>query len=586
MSQFEMNESSGRPQSGRSVWSQLRELIVAPLDSIYGVEERRVARLAASFLFIIVFFEFIGGLVRIAVLGISVVDAFSGALGFTFVPTLIAYVLARTKSYRAAIFIFSVAYSTAAHSSLFVQGEEANSALLILIYVAPSLIVASSFLSSWTVLFLTGLNVIAFMAVRSMGAPISGESVVQAGMIAMIGLLLFLLTNFRGRFEKSRLDQVQFINRELEDLTINLEKRVDERTNQLESANQQMTLRATQLQAITELSETIAQLQDLNEIFPEATRLINEYFGFYHVGIFLIDEAREFAILQAANSEGGKRMLARSHQLRLGTGVVGHAALTGIPRIALDVGKDADFFDNPDLPETRSEAALPMRSRGETIGILDVQSTQAEAFSTDDIQILTTLANQVAIGIENARLLTETRAALVQVQEVYDEFTRAEWSRTVSRAEQTGFRYHAGRIEMLEKSLKLPEVVAAARNGEIVTGTTSGPDEKRGTVAVPVKLRGEVIGIIHIESNDPARHLLEDEVSLVEAVAERAAFAMENARLFQDARRRALKEQSISEATARISSAMDIENILHTTAEELERVLGVSEVLIRFQGRE
>jgi GAF domain-containing protein len=586
VSQFEMNESSGRHQSGRSVWSQLRELIVAPLDSIYGVEERRVARLAASFLFIIVFFGFFGGLVRIAVLGISVVDAFSGALGFTFVPTLIAYVLARTKSYRAAIFIFSVAYSTAAHSSLFVQGEEANSALLILIYVAPSLIVASSFLSSWTVLFLTGLNVIAFIAVRSMGAPISGESVVQAGMIAMIGLLLFLLTNFRGRFEKSRLDQVQVINRELEDLTINLEKRVDERTNQLESANQQMTLRATQLQAITELSETIAQLQDLNEIFPEATRLINEYFGFYHVGIFLIDEAREFAILQAANSEGGKRMLARSHQLRLGTGVVGHAALTGIPRIALDVGKDAVFFDNPDLPETRSEAALPMRSRGDTIGILDVQSTQAEAFSTDDLQILTTLANQVAIGIENARLLTETRAALVQVQEVYDEFTRAEWSRTVSRAEQTGFRYHAGRIEMLEKSLKLPEVVAAARNGEIVTGTTSGPDEKRGTVAVPVKLRGEVIGIIHIESNDPARHLLEDEVSLVEAVAERAAFAMENARLFQDARRRALKEQSISEATVRISSAMDIENILHTTAEELERVLGVSEVLIRFQGRE
>ncbi len=103
---------------------------------------------------------------------------------------------------------------------------------------------------------------------------------------------------------------------------------------------------------------------------------------------------------------------------------------------------------------------------------------------------------------------------------------------------------------------------------------------------MPVKLRGEVIGIIHVESNNPSRHWIEDEVSLVEAVAERAAVAMENARLFQDARRRAVKEQSISEATARISSAMNIENILHATAEELERVLGVSEVSIRFQGRE
>lgn len=279
-------------------------------------------------------------------------------------------------------------------------------------------------------------------------------------------------------------------------------------------------------------------------------------------------------------------MLARSHRLYLGTGVVGYAALTGNPRIALDVGKDAVFFNNPDLPETRSEAALPMKVHGETIGILDVQSTEAAAFSTDDLQILTTLANQVAIAIENARLLTETRAALIQVQEVYEEFTRAEWGRTIAKVEQPGFRYNAGRIEMLERGLNVPEVAAAVRDGEIITGSGNGTNEGRPTVAVPVKVRGEVIGVIYVESNHPSRQWLEDEVSLVEAVAERAALAMENARLFQDARRRAIKEQSISEATARISSAMNIENILHTTAEELERVLGVSEVMIRFQGRE
>jgi len=265
---------------------------------------------------------------------------------------------------------------------------------------------------------------------------------------------------------------------------------------------------------------------------------------------------------------------------------VGFAAQTGQPRIALDVGTDAVFFDNPDLPNTRSEVGLPLKSRSDTIGVLDVQSTQAGAFSTEDLQVLTALANQVAIALENARLLTETRAALRQVQEVHNEFTRTEWSQIVSRAGQRGFRYQTGRIEVLEKSLQSPEINSAVQSGDIVAKQNEGSSGKRAAVAVPVKLRGEVIGILHVESNDPDKEWHEDEVSLVQAVAERAAFAMENTRLYQDARRRAAKERLISEATSRISSAFNMENILQTTAEELERVLGGSEVLIRFQSRE
>ena len=358
---------------------------------------------------------------------------------------------------------------------------------------------------------------------------------------------------------------------------------IEARTRDLEIAQQQSERRATQLQTIAELSETIAQLQDLSEIFPTATSLISERFGFYHVGIFLVDQNRDYAILQAANSEGGKRMLERRHRLRLGTGVVGFAAQAGQPRIALDVGSDAVFFDNPDLPNTRSEVALPLKVRGETIGVLDVQSTEAGAFTNEDLQVLTALANQVSIALENARLLTETRAALAQVQEVYNEYTRAEWSRTVANIEQPGFRYRTGRIEMMESAIQSPEVSAAVEQGEIVADHPNGSEERRPTVAIPVKLRGEVIGVLHIESNDASREWEKDEVGLVAAVAERAAVAMENARLFQDARRRAAKEHSISEATARIGSALNIENILHVTAEELERVLGGSEIVIQLE---
>lgn len=405
-----------------------------------------------------------------------------------------------------------------------------------------------------------------------------------------ITITLFFLTAFvlniiiRRLMESVREAQVygevqQKANLELQKLQGELELRVRDRTSELER-------RAAQLQTITGLSESIAELQDLNELFPVVTRLISERFGFYHVGIFLVDSAGEFALLQAANSEGGKRMLARGHRLRLGTGVVGYAAQTGHPRIALDVGADAVFFDNPDLPNTRSEAALPLISRGRTIGVLDVQSTEAGAFSTDDLQVLTALASQVSIAFENTRLLTETRAALVQVQEVYNEFTRAEWSQTASRSEKHGFRYHAGRIELLEDELRTPEVVSAVEKGRSALKQADGSEERRAAVAVPVKLRGEVIGVLHIESDDPAKEWQADDIGLVEAVAERVAFSMENARLFQEARRRAAKEQLISEASAKIGSAFNLENILKATAEELERVLGGSEVVIQFQNKE
>jgi len=578
------NDTPITTQTRKPFRQRLWDGLTAPSSLITETGDQRSARLAASFLFIITLFISIGGLARIPRLGL--IGAFSGGIGFSLFPTLFAYVISRTRWYRAAIFIFSISFASTAYQSIVAQGADANFSLLVLLYVPLSLIVASSFLSPWAVFLLTGLNVGFLYSTRFFGAPVPEGLAAEAGIITVTGLVLIALTNFRNNLESDRLKEVRSINRELEDLTTNLEQRVNDRTAELEKANKQTSSRAAQLQAITELSEAIAQLQDLGELFNSATNLISARFGFYHVGIFLVDSERQNAIMQASNSAGGQKMLARGHRLKLGTGVVGFAAQTGQPRIALDVGADAIFFNNPDLPTTRSEVALPLKSRGKTFGVLDVQSTEAGAFSNEDLQVLTALANQVSIAFENTRLLTETRAALIQVQEVYDEFTRAEWSRESAKAEQAGFRYQAGRIEMIEKSLNSPEVVSAVQTGQVATNQTNGSKETRPTVAVPVKLRGEVIGVLHIELNDPSKTWQKDDVSLVEAVAERAAFAMENARLFQDARKRASKERLISEATTKISGALSIENILQTTAQELERVLGGSEVLIQFKSEE
>lgn len=410
--------------------------------------------------------------------------------------------------------------------------------------------------------------------------PVSpaGISIIILAITFIQRALVNLLNESVRRAQFSEREVIQR-NAELQAISTGLEQTVQERTSALER-------RAAQLQAITELSESIGQVQELGTLFQTTTQLISEGFNFYHVGIFLIDNDREYAIMQAANSEGGARMLARGHRLRLGTGVVGYVARRGQPRIALDVGADAVFFDNPDLPETRSEVALPLKSRADIFGVLDVQSKEAGAFSNEDLQVLTALANQVSIAFENTRLLTEARAALRQVEEVYNEFTRAEWSRASVKAEQAGFRYQTGRIEMIENPLNNAEVVSAVKSGTVAMNRMDGSQEKRHTVAVPVKLRGEVIGVLQIESNDPSKTWQNDEIGLVEAVAERAAFALENARLFQDARRRAAKERLISEATSKISGALNLENILQTTAQELERVLGGSEVLIRFQTKE
>ncbi len=504
--------------------------------------------------------------------------------------TLIAYITSRTKYYWVSSYFFSFGFTSIAYITIY--NGSANSIDTSITSIVPiSLILASAILSQGGFLLLGAATLLATAFIQTYADPtyLQDPAFSFGRTIGITSSTIFILigiTAFRTSVERARLKEVREINTELEDLTANLEQRVHKRTTELEEVNRQTSRRASQLQAITQLSEAIAQLLDLNELLPAATRLISERFGFYHVGIFLVNDDREFAILQATNSEGGQRMLARNHRLKLGIGVVGYAAQSGQPRIALNVGADAVFFDNPDLPSTRSEAALPLKSRNETIGVLDVQSVEANAFSTEDLQVLTTLANQVSIALENARLLTEARAALTQVQEIYNEFTRTEWSRAITQAEQPGFRYRAGRIEMLEEEMGTPEVASAISSGQAAANQPDGSRVKRAAVAVPVKLRGEVIGVLHIEAEDSSKEWQTDEISLVEAVAERAAFAMENARLFQDARRRAAKEQLISAASSRIGSAINLENILQTTAEELERVLGGSEVLIQFQTKE
>jgi nitrate/nitrite-specific signal transduction histidine kinase len=183
----------------------------------------------------------------------------------------------------------------------------------------------------------------------------------------------------------------------LSSLITDLERRVSERTEAI-------TRKTEQLRAASYIARQTSEIQDMSLLLNRVVKLVSDQFGYYHTGIFLLNVAGDEVTLQAASSEGGRHMIEKGHSLKVGTqGIVGYVAGQKKPRIALDVGTDAAFFNNPHLPMTRSEIALPLLVRSRLLGVLDIQSDKTAAFSIDDMDVLETLADQVAVAIDNAK---------------------------------------------------------------------------------------------------------------------------------------------------------------------------------------
>lgn len=345
-------------------------------------------------------------------------------------------------------------------------------------------------------------------------------------------------------------------------------KEAEQRSRELETANAQIQRRAAQFEAMAQVAQSIASVRDLQELLPRVASVISEKYGFYHVGVFLLDENRQYAVLTAANSTGGQRMLARQHRLKVGEqGIVGSVTGSGEPRIALDVGADAVFFNNPDLPETHSEMALPLRSGGKVIGALDVQSTETGAFTSEDVQTLSLLAEQVSLAIENARLFESSNRTLSELQMVTRQTTREAWKRLPERQGILGFRYSATGASPLTEPVK---AAGTGRGGAKVKGAEAA------SFVVPIELRGEVIGSLVVQS--PAGNWNEDQKDLIRAVAERVALSAENARLFDETTQRAERERLVSEITGKIRSHNDPQTMIETAIHELRAALGASRV--------
>ncbi len=390
-------------------------------------------------------------------------------------------------------------------------------------------------------------------------------------------------TNVRSRDELGVLaGAFNSMTSQLRGLVQGLEGRVKERTEELAKQNEFLTLRSRQLQTVSDVARSVTTVQDMDSLLNSVVHLMSERFNFYHVGVFLIDPSGQNAVLRAANSEGGQRMLARQHKLKVGqVGIVGYVTGTGQARIATDVGADAVYFSNPDLPLTRSEMALPLKIAGNVIGALDVQSTTSNAFTQEDIELFTTLADQVAVAINNNELFQETTRSLEEAQKVHRQYLQQQWSHVFDTRRDQMIMYSEDGISA-HPAEKIEGIQKVMSTGEIYENTKF--KDNPAVLAVPIKIRGQTIGVIHCQQNPGERVLWNpEEVDSVSSIADQVGLALENARLFDQTLRRADRERHVVEITSKIRSTNDPQEMLQIAITELQKVLNASHAQILIQ---
>jgi PAS domain S-box-containing protein len=332
---------------------------------------------------------------------------------------------------------------------------------------------------------------------------------------------------------------------------------------------------ALQLQTAAEVSRAASSVLDLDVLIRQVVNLVRERFDLYYAGLFLVDEAGEWAVLRAGTGEAGRQMLEQRHRLEVGSGsMIGWCVANREPRIALDVGEEAVRFENPFLPETRSELALPLVSRGKAIGALTIQSAQEAAFSDEDIAVLQTMADQLANAIQNARLfdraqiqanemsilseLAQTLSTRLTVQEVLDEVHQGA-SRLLDATnfytalydpdtDQVSFPFDTTQEEE-DRFLTLPADQGITgyiiRHRESVLIEDNVPErlvemgiEMVGEPAlswlgVPMMVGDQVLGVMGVQSFTTPRAYDEHDRDLLVALATQVATALTNARLFE-----------------------------------------------------
>ncbi len=536
------NPPQEKPQSNLAkTWGSITSASPNVTDS----GERRRAQITASLTFVLLVATTIG----------TIAADNKAALAFAAITGLVSYTISRTRYYSVGAFLFIIGFSATPYINI-LAGNTETPVISIFSFIPLSLILASALVNKWTVFLLTGMNAAAILYT----IPNDPKVGVTSGVISAAGILLAILDSVRENIEKTRLEELKKANQELLSIQSNLEERVTERTTELKR-------RTTQMEAASYVARAAAEVRDLKSLLDNIVFQITERFGFYHAGIFLVEPNGQFVVLQAASSDGGKRMFERGHRLEIGReGIVGYAAYERRPRIAQDVGTDSVYFNNPDLPITHSEIALPLITQGRLIGILDIQSQERNAFTSEDVYTLQTMADQIALAIDNTRLIDESQSALQQLQMLMVEKTSLSWREQLGQ-QTKGFVYTPVGVNPLPTDSK-----------EKGGSTAQTPVER--AIMVPINLRGKQIGAISLRRKSNEAGWTEAEQEMAERIATQVGLAVENARLLEESQRRAAREQTVNDLSSRLSRSLDMDTLLQNAVRELHRIPRVSEVSV------
>ena len=480
--------------------------------------------------------------------------------------------LLRAGRVRLAGNLFLINLWLVATGLLFVTGglnHQSPSSYFVVVLVAGLLFGWRSIL--WLIVA-SGLVISASFVIEQMGiviptplvaSPVFDISIMLSNLIMAAVLLSLTMRGLRDALTRARQSSA-----DLEQQRQRLQQLVEERSREL-------ARRTGYLGAATAVAQE-AQLAsgNLTRLLPRVVRVISEQFGFYHTGLFLLDASQEWMVLQAASSEGGQRMLARQHRLEVGSqSIVGYVAARGERRIALDVGQDAVFFDNPDLPDTRSEMAVPLRVGSTILGVLDVQSTERQAFTDEDVTTLQALADQVAMAVSNAQLLQQVEASAEAERRAMGELSREAWLNLLQSRQDLGF-YDDGTTVAPAAEVWRPEMDVAFNAGR------QALNEDGSTLALPLRVREQVIGVIDGRKADGTAWSAE-EIGLLQTLTEQLSTALESAQLYNESQSAAVREQLFSQVSERIRQELDLEAVLKTSVDQIQQVLGLEQATIR-----
>jgi GAF domain-containing protein/HAMP domain-containing protein len=368
---------------------------------------------------------------------------------------------------------------------------------------------------------------------------------------------------------------------QLHDSLAGLEQRVQERMRALETS--------------AAISRQLTTILDLDELLKYIVSAVKNAFGYYHVHIYLVNPNTGELIMREGTGEVAQQLKAKGHKLQAGQGIVGKTAIKGEAILVENVDEFPGFIRNPLLPDTRAELAVPLR-KGETIlGVLDVQSEEVGGFNRDDLILMRSIADQVVVAFENAHLFEHSQAAIAEVETLYRRLTRETWHDIGSIVDTSGYVFT--KLDVTPSSDEwLPAMTEAVHKKELYSLAEDGAhgQNQATSIAIPLILRGEVIGAIGIERETPAskngkepeaqanaRLWSEDELVTVRAVAEQVSLALDAARLNRDTVRAAWRDQMVSESTAKIWSSSEVDEVMKAAVTQLGDKLKASEVIIR-----